>query len=64
MCQGDPFAVLKRILVIVNAGPGEFIALTEVLCYSITHLGLLDGKIRKQLSKRRGNKKCPQLPIS
>ena len=30
--------VLKRILVVVDAGPGEFIALTEVLCDGIAHL--------------------------
>lgn len=31
-------ALLKRILVIVDASPGEFIALAEVLCNRITYL--------------------------
>ena len=30
--------VLKRILVVVDAGPREFIALTQVLCDCIAHL--------------------------
>ena len=30
--------VLKRILVVVDAGPRKFIALTQVLCDCIAHL--------------------------